>query len=59
MPSAVDRRSYALVLSADGETLLADLKVRVQAHDDKATNSLDAEEKATLMALLHRLVDAA
>ncbi len=58
-PSPVDRRSYALVLSADGETLLADLKVRVQAHDDKATNSLDAEEKATLMALLHRLVDAA
>jgi DNA-binding MarR family transcriptional regulator len=58
-PSPVDRRSYALVLSADGETLLADLKVRVQAHDDKSTNSLDADEKATLMALLRRLFDAA
>lgn len=58
-PSPVDRRSYALVLSGDGEALLADLKVRVRAHDDKATNSLNAEEKATLMALLRRLFDAA
>jgi DNA-binding MarR family transcriptional regulator len=56
-PSPVDRRSYALVLSPPGEALLADLKVRVQAHDDKATANLDAAEKATLMALLRRLAD--
>ena len=56
-PSPVDRRSYALVLSDAGKVLLDELKERVRAHDDKATAILDADEKATLMALLRRLTE--
>ncbi len=54
-PSAADRRSYALGLSAAGRRLLARLKPMVRRHERRATLRLDEAEKATLIGLLRRL----
>ena len=54
-PSAADRRSYALGLSAAGRRLLTRLKPMVRRHERRVTKRLDDAEKATLIGLLRRL----
>ena len=54
-PSAADRRSYALGLSAAGRRLLTRLKPMVRRHERRVAKRLDAAEKATLIGLLRRL----
>lgn len=54
-PSPVDRRTYAIVLTAAGQALLARLKQAVSEHDRRATAALDAAERRQLTALLMRL----
>ena len=54
-PSASDRRSHALKLTPAGAKLLAGLKAQVRAHEDEVGDVLDADERATLIALLQRL----
>lgn len=54
-PSSVDRRTHAVHLTPQGETLLAQLKRTVRAHDDAVTGSLSPDEKSLLIALLRRL----
>ncbi len=54
-PSAADRRSYALGLSAAGRRLLTRLKPMVRRHERRVTKRLDAAEKANLIGLLRRL----
>ena len=50
-----DRRSYALYISGAGRALLTELAARVRAHDDHVAGGLDADEKASLIALLRRI----
>lgn len=50
-----DRRSYALYVSKAGRALLGDLVARVRAHEAYIAGDLDAEEKASLIALLRRI----
>jgi DNA-binding MarR family transcriptional regulator len=50
-----DRRSYALYISEAGQLLLNDLVARVRAHEAHIAGDLDAEEKASLIALLRRI----
>lgn len=54
-PSPVDRRSYALELSARGRDLLAKLRGKVREHEDHITMGFSQGEKATLIRLLRRL----
>ena len=53
--SASDRRSHALKMTAEGETVLSDLKRRVRDHEAHITRELTADEKQTLITLLDRL----
>ena len=55
--SATDRRTYAIELTADGQALLARLKVMVLDNDRRSTGSFSAEERDTLIALLRRLYE--
>jgi DNA-binding MarR family transcriptional regulator len=50
-----DRRSYALYISNAGRLLLSDLVEHVRAHDAHIAGDLNAEEKASLIALLRRV----
>ena len=54
-PAHQDRRSYALHLSAIGETFLDDFVPRLLRHEDDVAARLSPEERKTLLALLRRL----
>ena len=53
--SAHDRRSHALKLTDQGETLLTALKALALEHEDELTRSLDDGERDTLIRLLARI----
>lgn len=52
--SAHDRRSHALKLTQEGETVLQDLKTRVAEHETYMMRQLTADERRTLIELLSR-----
>ena len=54
-PSPVDRRSYALVLSAGGSDMLEQLKPMVLEHEKRVTANLDSEERSQLLRILSKL----
>ncbi len=54
-PSPVDRRSYALVLSPGGRTVLVGLKEAMRRHDAATMAGFTDAEKRTLIALLRRI----
>ena len=54
-PSPVDRRSYALVLSAEGSDMLKQLKPMVLEHEKRVTANLDPEERSQLLRVLSKL----
>ena len=54
-PSPVDRRSYALVLSPGGGSLLVGLKDAVRRHDTAVVAGFSDSEKRTLIDLLRRI----
>ncbi len=54
-PSPTDRRSHALYLTPAGHALLADLKPRVLAHEQRFNTILTDADKAQLIDLLRRL----
>lgn len=57
-PSANDRRSHALRLTARGSTLVAELAEVVKRHEAQIAQGLSAEERRTLIRLLARVRDA-
>lgn len=57
LPSQVDRRTYAIMLTAAGQTMLAQLTERVREHDERMTAALTKAEKAQLIGMLRRLYD--
>lgn len=54
-PRAADRRSFGIVLTAQGRELLCDLRLRVLAHDRRFAASLDQHERKELERLLKKL----
>ncbi len=54
-PSPSDRRSYALHLSEQGESLLDQMVGRVEDHERAISGDLSEEEQATLISLLRRV----
>ncbi|GAB4170854.1 MAG: MarR family winged helix-turn-helix transcriptional regulator [Rhodocyclaceae bacterium] len=52
----VDRRSNALHLTAEGTSLLRQLKRRVAQHEKRLMRHLDADERATLVGLLQKIL---
>lgn|SRR5574340_711824 len=56
--SPTDRRSNALMLTAEGKKLLRQLKQQVQQHEAHITGSLTATEAKTLVALLKKVRNA-
>ena len=54
-PSPNDRRSYALVLSEEGQRRFAAALKRVRAHERRIARRLSAAERASLIALLRRV----
>lgn len=55
VPSPVDRRTYAIMLTEAGQKTLAELKRLVAEHDLRITSKLSDAERAVLRDLLHRL----
>lgn len=55
VPSPVDRRTYAIILTDKGHATLEELKRLVAEHDLRITSRLSAEERTLLRDLLHRL----
>ncbi len=55
IPSPVDRRTYAIMLTAAGQTTLDELKRLVADHDRRSTSMLSDEERIQLKSLLQRL----
>ncbi|MBX3647311.1 MAG: MarR family transcriptional regulator [Rhodocyclaceae bacterium] len=53
--SPTDRRSNALVLTADGENLLKLLKRRIKKHEARIAAAMTPAESATLVQLLTRI----
>lgn len=53
--SPTDRRSNALRLTEQGSTLLRTLKRRVAAHEKRLIANLTADERTTLISLLHKI----
>lgn len=53
--SATDRRSNALVLTAEGEKLLKQLKRRIKLHEDRIAAAMTPAESAKLIDLLTRI----
>jgi DNA-binding MarR family transcriptional regulator len=53
--SPTDRRSNALVLTAEGEALLKQLKRRIKAHEARIAAAMTPREAETLVALLTRV----
>jgi len=58
-PSPSDRRSHALRLTAKGAAFLKRVMPRLTAHEDELASKLSAQERATLIALLEKVVDGA
>jgi DNA-binding MarR family transcriptional regulator len=56
-PSPLDRRSYALVLSDQGNALIEKLRPMVSSHEDRIAANLSDEERAQLIALLSKVAD--
>jgi DNA-binding MarR family transcriptional regulator len=56
---AHDRRRYALVLTPAGRTVLQTLREQHAAYEVRLAGALTPAERAQLMVLLQRLVDAA
>ncbi|ALG71953.1 transcriptional regulator [Azospirillum thiophilum] len=54
-PSPNDRRSYALRLSPEGQSLMDDLIPRVQAHDQGMVKDLSPEEQVQFIDFLRRV----
>ncbi|WP_448191310.1 MarR family winged helix-turn-helix transcriptional regulator [Azospirillum sp. sgz301742] len=55
IPSATDRRSYAIMLTVRGQGVLDRMKELVHEHDRRVCARLTPEERTTLIALLKRL----
>jgi len=55
VPSPTDRRSYSIMITAQGSTMLDHLKGLVEDSDRRVTAALSPEERALLMDLLRRL----
>jgi DNA-binding MarR family transcriptional regulator len=55
VPSSSDRRSYSIMITEIGRTMLARLKQLVREHDQRMGERLSPAERAMLMELLHRL----
>ena len=55
-PSPIDRRSYALALTAAGRKQTETLKKLVIDHENRALSDFSDRERATLITLLQRLV---
>lgn len=55
VPSPVDRRTYAIMLSDKGQTTLTRLKQLVMEHDNHITSCLSPDERTQLNNLLLRL----
>jgi DNA-binding MarR family transcriptional regulator len=58
-PMPEDRRAFSLMLTEHGQHDLALITAAVKAHDERMTQTLGADERATLQRLLHKLSDAA
>lgn len=56
--STTDRRSHALFLTKEGETLLADLDRRVAEHEARLIAKLGSAGRRQLLDLLSKLYDA-
>lgn len=56
-PSANDRRSYALGLTDEGQSLLGKARPLVRAHEDRIAAKLSPEERDLLLSLLRRMCD--
>ena len=54
-PSPNDRRSYALVLDAEGERRFAEALKRVRAHERRIARRMSAAERVALIELLRRV----
>jgi DNA-binding MarR family transcriptional regulator len=54
-PSPTDRRSNALVLTAEGKKLLKQLKQLVQVHESRVAGALSAAESKQLVSLLKKV----
>ncbi len=57
-PSPVDRRSYALILTPEGKSLLTKLKRAVREHEKRILRDFNPEEKDKLMEFLYRIWSA-
>ncbi|MCZ7565872.1 MAG: MarR family transcriptional regulator [Burkholderiales bacterium] len=56
-PHPEDRRSWGLFLTLRGESLLADLKRTVRAHDGQLGGTLTETQRRTLLRLLRQLAE--
>lgn len=54
-PSPTDRRSHALVLSAEGAAFLRAIRPRLDAHEAEIARNLSPAERAQLIDMLQRL----
>ncbi len=54
-PHATDRRARTLYLTPKGETVLSDALVKAMEQEARICAGLEAEERAQLLALLHRI----
>ncbi|MXW90391.1 MAG: winged helix-turn-helix transcriptional regulator [Rhodospirillaceae bacterium] len=54
-PSPTDRRSHALVLTADGGAFLRAIRPRLDAHEAEIARGLTPAERAQLIDMLQRL----
>ena len=57
VPSPTDRRTHAIVLTAQGQTMLAKLKEVVGEHDNDVTAGFSDAERETLVNLLRRIYE--
>ena len=55
VPAPNDRRTYAIVLTPEGQEMLIRLKDLVAQHDARVTQSLSESERLLLIELLQRL----
>ncbi len=56
-PSPSDRRSYALMLTEDGEKVMAEIEPLVERQDNRISDILGSQDKAKLLELITRLCD--
>lgn len=55
VPSPSDRRSYSIMITDSGRTMLARLKQLVREHEQRVSAPLSPAERALLMEFLRRL----